>query len=312
MKKQEILIVGSANMDMVVTVNRFPNPGETILSEKFGMFPGGKGANQAVACARLGSKTHFIGKMGNDFFRDKLIQSMTTNQVNMEYTLIDEKESTGVALIYVDADGQNEIVVVSGSNMKITPDEIESNAGLFKQVNVVLTQLEIPLESVISAAKLTKKNDGDFILNPAPACEIPDELFTMVDYLTPNESELALLSGRPVTDISSAIKAAKIILKQGAKNIVVTLGEKGSLLVNNDRSELFPTDKVEAKDATAAGDAFNGALAFGLSNNLDLDTIIRTANCVATYSVTKRGAQSSLPSIEDIEPLIDINLQKEN
>ncbi|MCF7885020.1 MAG: ribokinase [Candidatus Marinimicrobia bacterium] len=305
MNNKEILIVGSANMDMVVTVDRFPAPGETILSKKFGMYPGGKGANQAVACARLGSKTHFIGKMGDDFFQDKLIRSMTTNQVNMEYTLIDDGESTGVALIYVDSEGQNEIVVVSGSNMRITPDEIKSHSGLFRQVEVVLTQLEIPLDSVLAAARLTRETQGIFILNPAPACQLPEELFGMVDYLTPNENELELLSGQSVTDLSSSVEAAESLLDKGVRNVVVTLGEKGSLLVNNNRSELFPTDEVEAIDTTAAGDAFNGALAFCLANKFDIDRTIRTANSVATYSVTKQGAQSSMPKLEDIESLRD-------
>lgn len=188
MNKDGVLVVGSANMDLVITADRFPKPGETIFGKQFQMFPGGKGANQAVGCAKLGCRTYFTGKFGNDDFRTRLHQSMENDGVKLEHVFIDDKESTGIALITVDDTGQNEIVVISGSNMKLSPGDIESKSGLFASVNIVLTQLEVPLNTVIKTAELAKLNDCVFILNPAPAQKLPLELLSMLDYLPPLKS----------------------------------------------------------------------------------------------------------------------------
>ncbi len=301
MDRDGILVVGSANMDMVVTAEHFPQPGETILGKKFGMFPGGKGANQAVACAKLGGITYFIGKMGNDIFKEKLAQNMKNDGVNLDYLLIDNQESTGIALIIVDSMGENEIVVVSGSNMKLTPYEVESKRHIFQQVNVVLTQLEIPLETVQKAAELAKASSALFILNPAPARILPEHLLKQVDFLTPNETELEILSRESVKDVESAKAAAANLLKKGVKNIIITLGEKGALLVNDNQEQLFPIRKVTPMDTTAAGDAFNGALALSLAKGEEIAAAIQFANQVASFSVTRMGAQSSMPTRNEIE-----------
>ena len=301
MKQEAVLVIGSANMDMVVTAEHFPQPGETILGKKFGMFPGGKGANQAVACAKLDGITYFIGKMGKDIFKEKLVQNMKNDGVNLDYLLIDNKESTGIALITVDATGENEIVVVSGSNMKLAPDEVASKRHVFQQVNVVLTQLEIPLETVQKAAELAKASSALLILNPAPARTLPEHLLKQVDFLTPNETELEILSGKSVKDVESAKAAAANLLKKGVKNIIVTLGEKGALLVNENQHKLFPTRQVTAVDTTAAGDAFNGALALSLAKGEEIAAAIQFANQVASFSVTRMGAQSSMPTRDEIE-----------
>jgi len=300
MNREGILVIGSANMDLVVSTERFPNPGETIFGKKFEMFPGGKGANQAMCCALLGSKTLFIGKMGNDDFSRRISKNLDKAGVELQHLLIDTEESTGTALITVDKSGENKIIVIPGSNMKLSHSDIEKKKNLFSQVKVVIAQLEIPLDTVVNAATLAKENDTTFILNPAPAQELPDKLFPLIDYLTPNETELEILSGMTISNETSIEKAAKILLKKGVKNVIVTIGEKGALLINNERKEIFPANKVNVVDTTGAGDSFNGALAFALSNGEDIEKAIHLANLVASHCITKMGAQSSMPKLEEI------------
>ncbi len=302
MIKEGVLVVGSANMDLVVNCSRFPLPGETIFGNKFQMFPGGKGANQAVSCAKLGMKTSFIGKMGKDELGKRLSQSMKDDGVDLGDLFFDPLEHTGTALITVDSEGQNQIIVISGSNMKLAPADIRTKKNSFGKVKVVLTQLEIPIDTVIETARLSKENDAVFILNPAPAAEIPEEIYPLVDYLTPNETELQMLSNMMVTDTISAERAAKILLEKGVQNVIITLGAKGALLVNKYHTELFSTQKVAVVDTTAAGDAFNGALAYSLAKDREINEAIYFANKVASISVTRMGAQSSMPKLTEIVP----------
>ncbi len=300
MDRDGILVVGSANMDMVTTVEHFPQPGETIFGKKFGMYPGGKGANQAVACAKLGGATYFVCKMGRDIFQDKLVQNMIKDGVNLDHLFIDAEMSTGIALITVAANGENEIVVVSGSNMGLTPDEVDSKRYLFQQTKVVLAQLEIPMETVEKTAELTKASGAMFILNPAPARSLSESLLKKVDFLTPNETELEILSGKTVTDVDSVKAAAARLLKKEVKNIIITLGDKGALLVNDNQQQFFPARKVTPVDTTAAGDAFNGALAFSLAKGEEIASAIQFANQVASFSVTRMGAQNSMPTRKEL------------
>jgi ribokinase len=269
------------------------------------MFPGGKGANQAVASAKLGGKTFFIGKFGNDSFYQTLNENMKKDGVLLEHTLVENNESTGVAFIIVNNDGQNEIVVISGSNMKLTPHDIEIKKDLFSQVNVVLCQLEIPVNTVSLAAKMAHQNNTVFILNPAPAADLPAEIFNYIDYLTPNEIELEHISGVKVHDEKTMIEAAKVLLHKGVKNIIITRGSKGALLINEEEVKNYPVNKVEVVDTTAAGDAFNGAIAYSLSKGRSINEAIRFANVVASVSVTRMGAQSSMPILEEIKELVE-------
>ena len=301
MNKDGVLVVGSANMDLVVQCSRFPLPGETIFGNKFQMFPGGKGANQAVSCARLGVKTYFIGKTGKDELGKKLTETMRKDGIDLTNLLTDENEHTGTALITVDSNGQNEIIVISGSNMNLTSSDVREKRAVFAKAGVVLTQLEIPLETVIESARLAKENDSIFILNPAPAREIPEEIYSLIDYLTPNETELQILSNMMVSDENSAEKAAKLLLEKGVKNIIITLGEKGALLVNPYHTELFTTRRVDVVDTTAAGDAFNGALAYSFACGREITEAINFANKAASISVTRMGAQSSMPVIAELQ-----------
>ena len=306
MEKKGVLVVGSSNMDLVVTVKRFPDPGETIFGNRFEMFPGGKGANQAVCAARLGCKTTFIGKMGNDNFNEKLSQTMIESGVDLSNLFIDEKEHTGTALITVEGSGQNQIIVISGSNMKLTPEDIESKSFLFEETSVVLTQLEIPIETVIKTAILAKQNDALFILNPAPAALLPENLFPLIDLITPNENELELLTGIAIRDDNSIEQAAKQLIRKGTKNVIVTLGNRGCMLINGSITKIYPVVKVNVIDSTAAGDAFNGALASSLSEEHSIDKAIEFANKVASVSVTRMGAQSSMPYLNEIKEFYTI------
>lgn len=304
MKKEGVLVVGSANMDLVVTSERFPNPGETVFGKNFAMFPGGKGANQAVGCAKLGAKTYFLGKMGSDDFHNILNKSLGENGVDIKDVLVENDGQTGVALISVDSSGENEIIVISGTNMKFTKDDLLTKKDYFSKVKVVLCQLEIPVETVTLAARLTKENNALFILNPAPASELDDELLSFVDFLTPNESELEILSGCKVYEECSAEKAAKVLLDKGVKNVLVTVGERGAILVNKEGTKKFEACKMKAIDTTAAGDSFNGALAYSLSNGQTLNEAIQFANYAAALSVTKMGAQTSMPTLKEVEALL--------
>ncbi|MFW5973033.1 MAG: ribokinase [Bacteroidota bacterium] len=298
--EKHILVVGSANMDMVVSCDRFPQPGETILASDFGMYPGGKGANQAVASARLGGQVDFLAKLGNDVFRERLLESLTADAVLVDRVLVDPSAPTGVALISVNCDGENEIMVVSGSNMKLTPDDVDRSADVFDGAAVVLLQLEIPLPTVQRAAELGKERGAIVILNPAPAQPLPAELLRYVDFLTPNETEAGILSGLPVTDIESAAVAGQALRERGVKTVVVTLGARGALVVGDTGARHFPTNDASVVDTTGAGDAFNGALAYALAEGYSLGDAVGLANAVAAFSVTRIGAQAAMPTLDDI------------
>jgi ribokinase len=305
MKNEGVLVIGSANMDLVVTADRFPKPGETIFGKKYQMFPGGKGANQAVSAAKLGVRTIFVGKFGDDQFHKVLNNSMSNNGVVLDHSFVDKNEDTGVAFIIVRGDGQNEIVVISGSNMKLMPQDLENKKNLFDECNVVLCQLEIPLETVQYAAKLASEKKALFILNPAPASQLPEDLLRYIDYLTPNENELELLTGIKIIDEDSIENAAKSLIKRGIRNVIVTMGSKGALFVNESHKIKFPANKVEVVDTTAAGDAFNGALAYSLAKGMEITEAIKMANIVASIAVTRMGAQSSMPDLSEIKTLIE-------
>ena len=300
--KKTVLVVGSANMDLVVRCNRFPRPGETVLGNDFGMYPGGKGANQAVACARLGGRVCFLGKMGEDLFFEKLVASLQQDDVNLEALLSDSEAPTGVALIAVDEAGENQITVVAGSNMKLRAEKVAARDDLFERAAVVLLQLEVPLPTVTRAVELGRKHGATVILNPAPARELPDALLAQVDLLTPNASEAALLAGLEAGEEGgerAAEQAARRLLERGVGGVVVTLGAEGALLVTPEQGRRFPVPRVDVVDTTAAGDAFNGALAFALARGNGLPEAIRLANAAATHAVTRHGAQPSMPTMDE-------------
>jgi ribokinase len=296
----DILVVGSLNTDLVVRAPRFPQPGETLSGEDLQVIPGGKGANQAVAAARLGAYVSMLGRVGKDNFGDFLLDNLKSNHVDSQLVQRDDA-STGTATIIVDGNGQNSIVLSSGANGKVSSADIESASFLHHKL--LLLQLEIPTLTVLRAAQRAKENHLLVILNPAPAKDIPDELIALADFIIPNETELSLLTGMDVTDIPSAEKASRVLLQRGAKNVIVTLGSKGALIVDKETSTQVDTYSVNVVDTTAAGDAFIGGFAVSLESSTLADAVRYGCACGA-LAATKFGAQPSLPTVEQVDNLL--------
>lgn len=296
-----IVVVGSSNTDMVVKADRIPLPGETVIGGEFTVVRGGKGANQAVAAARLGSRVTLIARVGKDVFGEEAVANLRREGIETDYVFQDAEEPTGVALIFVDREGENSIVVAPGANSKLSPEDVETAGRTISEGSVLVTQLEIPLEAVERAVGLASNAGAQVILNPAPIGEsgLPFELLSAVDVLVPNESEARVLLGLPSgADIDE--KTASDLLQTGVKSAVVTLGSRGVLVAEASGVERILAVKVEAVDTTGAGDAFIGALASRLLVNSGLREAAAYAVKAAAVSVTKLGAQSSLPTLEEM------------
>jgi len=298
----EILVIGSSNTDMVIQAPYLPTAGETVLGNKFVMSPGGKGANQAVAAARLGGKVSFLGKLGEDLFGQQAIANLQREGISTDYLLVDPNHASGVALITVDKQGENMIVVASGANMALTEAEILQSQEAIAQAKLILLQLEIPLDTVELAVKIASELGKIIILNPAPACPLTDSLLSQVTILTPNQTEAKILTGIEVDSPATAGLAAQQLYKRGVANVIITLGKEGAYLFNEQVAQLIPSYTVEAIDTTAAGDTLNGALAVALSEGQGIVDGVKFANLAAALSVTRLGAQSSLPTRQEVEP----------
>lgn len=296
---KNICVIGSLNMDLVVNVDTMPKPGQTLLGGNFKEVPGGKGANQAVAMARLGGNVSMIGKVGNDGFGKTLVEALKSDNVNTDY-IHTADSSTGVAFITVDKNAQNSIVVAPGANFEVNKEDVDKNIDCIKNSDIIVIQLETPLETVKYALQVAKYLNKYTILNPAPALKLDDEIISNVDLLTPNETELEIISEIKIENEDDINKAAKSMIAKGVKELIVTLGSKGSLYINEEKSFFKPAYKVEAIDTTAAGDSFTGALAVALSNNKTMEEAMDFASKVGALSVMKEGAQSSLPVLEDV------------
>lgn len=297
---KNICVIGSLNMDLVVNVDTMPKPGQTIIGSNFKEVPGGKGANQAVAMARLNGNVSMIGKVGEGGFGQTLINSLKNDKVDTTY-IQTAKGATGVALITVDKNAQNSIVVSPGANFEVKEDDIDNNIEAIKNSDIVVLQLETPLNTIKYALNKAKELNKYTILNPAPAVKLDDEIIKNVDLLTPNETELEIISGVSIETEEDIQKAAQIMIEKGVKELIVTLGSKGSLYINKEKSMFKKAYKVEAVDTTAAGDSYTGALAVALSQDKNIEDAMDFASKVGALSVLKEGAQSSLPTLEDVK-----------
>lgn len=293
--KPSILVIGSSNTDMVIKASHLPAPGETILGGTFLMNPGGKGANQAVAAARLGGAITFICKTGNDIFGKQSVQLFKDEGIDTSFILEDPQQPSGVALITVDDHAENCIVVASGANANLMAEDIIPAISCIERAGIILMQLEIPLETVLYAASVASSLGKIFILNPAPVCKLNDDLLKNVSIITPNETEAAMLTGIRVTDEASAELSARFLHNKGIATVIITLGSKGALLLHEGKCSLVAAPVVTATDTTAAGDVFNGALAVALSENNSMREAVEFACNAAALSVTRMGAQASAP-----------------
>jgi ribokinase len=300
-KNSRILVVGSSNTDMVIKTRHLPRPGETVLGGSFFMNPGGKGANQAVAIARLGGQIAFICKTGSDIFGHQSHQLFEEEGIDTSYVFSDSNSPSGVALITVDENAENCIVVASGANANLSPADLAKVEEAIDVADFVLLQLEIPIETVAFVAEMASAKNKKVILNPAPAQVLSNQLLQNLYIITPNETEAELISGIKISDQDSAEKAAKKIVELGVNHVIITLGSKGAFVYGDGVCEIVAARTVKAIDTTAAGDIFNGALVVALAENRSLIDAVQFACKAAAISVTRIGAQSSAPYRNELD-----------
>ena len=300
----KIVVAGSSNTDMILQMDHIPQPGETILGGQFTMAAGGKGANQAVAAARAGGQVTFLARVGADMFGRQAVEGFRRDGIDVRYVLEDEQAPSGVALIFVAANGENSIGVASGANLCLSPADVQQAASAIQDASALVMQLETPLETVRAAARIAATKRVPVILNPAPAQPLDDALLALVTVLTPNESEAELLTGVPVADVAAAARAAEVLRSRGVAQVIITLGARGAWVASAAFQGLVPAFPVQPVDTTAAGDVFNGALAVAMSEQRPLEQAVRFACAAAALSVQKLGAQPSAPPRAEIERLL--------
>jgi ribokinase len=305
----DIVVVGSLNMDLVVKVEHMPAPGETIAGGDLHTIPGGKGGNQAAAAARLGAKVAMIGKVGQDAFGPRLLTALNEAGVDTASVKIEADTATGTAVIIVNEKGENSIVISPGANGKVSPADIDQLENVLAGAKIILLQHEIPLATVHHVIEMAARHHVTVILNPAPAESVPQAIYSKIDYFIPNETESRILTGIEVTDLASAEKAAHKFMEFGAKNVIITLGEKGALLVTPNGSTHVPSRKVKVVDTTAAGDAFIAGLANALVKGLPQVEAVRYACCAGALTVTRFGAQTSLPSEAEVDEFFKLAVE---
>ena len=294
MQRAKIFVIGSANTDMVVKAKKLPSPGETILGGTFLMNAGGKGANQAVAAARLGGQVTLVAKVGNDIFGKQTIIGLQKETIDTRFVFIDNETASGTALIMVNEEGENCIAVAPGANANLLPADI-LNVQDLADGEIMLMQLEIPMETIAAVVNAAKNNNQKVILNPAPAQKLEDELLRGLFLITPNETEASLLTGIKVIDEITAAAAAAVFLKKGVQHVIITLGKQGAYYQNATMKLMIGAPAVTAKDTTAAGDTFSGAISVAITENMNWEQAIKFAVDAASISVTRMGAQSSIP-----------------
>ena len=296
----KVVVVGSLNMDLAIKAEKQPQAGETVLGEEFGMFTGGKGFNQALAAARLGAEVAMVGRLGADLFGDELMSMLTDDKVDGRFVVRDAEAGTGIASIFIGPEGENRIVVVPRANMRLTVADVERASSCIAAADILLLQLEVPIEASQNAAEIARANDTLVILDPAPAQELPDSFLRLADILTPNELETESLSGVNVSDQKGVEQAAQIIFDKGVPTVVLTLGDRGALLLTADLKKIVPAYRVNVVDTTAAGDAFCGALATALAQGKTIEDALTFANAAGALAVTVLGAGPAIPTSEAI------------
>lgn len=300
-----ITVVGSIHIDFYIRLPKLPTPGETVLGHGFTMLPGGKGANQAVACSRLGAYTYMVGRVGKDIFGEKLIKNFKKNKVNTKYIKIDKSTHTGIAFILLDEKtGENMITAAPGADYNVSKADVDDAISAIDKSKVVLLQLEIPVDTVVYAAKKAWERGAKVILNPAPATKLPDEIYKYVYVLTPNRVEASILTGIDIRTLDDVVNAGKLLINKGVDYVIITLGAEGSMVISREFTKHVPAYKVKVVDTTGAGDAFNAALAVSLAEGKDVLEACRIANAAAALQITKLGAQSGLPTREELEEFL--------
>lgn len=301
----QIVVVGSLNMDLVARSPRIPAPGETIFGHDFNTVPGGKGANQAIAAARLGAQVTMVGRLGTDAFAGPLRQNLMASGVDHTFVQQDPEAATGIAVILVDDAGENSIVVASGANMRLSPADVEFAEAAIARADILLLQLEVPPETVLRAAELAKRHGVTVILNPAPARSLPPDILPLVDIFIPNEHEAAFLAGMPVHDLEQAKVAAGKLRALGVSTVILTLGGRGSLLLTSEIIQHVPAFEITPVDTTGAGDAFVAGFSVAWAEAKSPVEAVRWGNAAGALAATKLGAQPSLPTRASLERLLD-------
>lgn len=304
MKTGKLVVLGSINADHILNINHFPQPGETVIGKQYTVAFGGKGANQAVAAGRSGADISFIACVGDDDIGERVRKQLASDQIDTHPVEAIKDATTGVALIFVNAEGENVIGIDAGANNAVTPEYLERYKQQVIEASALLMQLESPLDTVIAAAKIAKEHGTQVILNPAPACELPDELLSRVDIITPNETEAEKLTGINVDNNEDAARAAKALHDKGIATVIITLGSKGVWLSQSGEGKLVAGFRVKAVDTIAAGDTFNGALVTALLEGKQMDSAVRFAHAAAAIAVTRPGAQPSVPWRKEIDDFL--------
>ena len=302
-----VSVVGSFVYDLVAKAPRRPKTGETLIGESFGMFLGGKGANQAIASSRSGASVHMIGRLGNDLFGNQFLEKFSNEGISTDFVVIDDVNGTGVGMPLIDATGDNSIVLIPQANMALSVDDVNNAFEPIASSDVLILQLEVPIDASQRAAEIAKENNTMVLLNPAPAREIPDSFLRLVDVLIPNEIETEILSGMKTTTDDQAIEAARALTSNGISTVILTLGHRGALLLTDEIEKGVPGFAIEAVDTTAAGDAFCGALATSLAQGSTIEDAVWVANAAGALAVTKLGAEPSLPKKADLDQFLAVN-----
>ncbi|MGD0876627.1 MAG: ribokinase [Anaerolineales bacterium] len=311
MPTPKIAVVGSCNMDIYSWTDHLPEPGETVIGDRYLMVMGGKGANQAVAACRQGAQVSMIGRVGDDLFGQRMLDTLVSYEVDTSFVQVDHQTGSGVALVIVDKKPENIILVVPGTNMRIEPTDIDPAAERLHEADVLLLQMEIPLPTIEHALDISRQGKTFCILNPAPARPLPDQIFRKIDLITPNQNEAKVLTGIPADTVKGAEAAGKALIERGVPAVIITLGAQGALLVLPNETHHVEGLRIEdALDTTGAGDAFMGGLSVALAKGKSLQPAVRFANVVAALSTRRRGAMPSMPSREEVEVFIrDHNLE---